>query len=64
MNGNLKIGIASLEDFKARTRAIARGELKPGKDEPKVWFQSPDVQAKVLSRANRQLLALITESNP
>ncbi|MGH8787225.1 MAG: helix-turn-helix domain-containing protein [Cupriavidus necator] len=64
MSGNLKIGIASLEDFKARTMAIARGKFKPGKDEPKVWFQSLDVLAKVLSPANRQLLALIAETNP
>ena len=32
----MKIGIASYDDFKARTIAIARGELKPGPDDPKV----------------------------
>ncbi|QEZ43196.1 helix-turn-helix domain-containing protein [Cupriavidus oxalaticus] len=64
MTRKLKIGIASLEDFRARTMAIARGELKPGKNEPKVWFQSLDVLAKVLSPANRHLLALIAEVNP
>lgn len=60
----LKIGIASLEDYKARTLAIARGQYKPGPDEPKVWFQSLDVLAKVLSPANRDLLRLISQTHP
>ncbi|BDB29246.1 transcriptional regulator (plasmid) [Cupriavidus sp. P-10] len=60
----LKIGIASLEDYKARTIAIARGQYKPGPDEPKVWFQSLDVLAKVLSPANRELLTLISQTHP
>jgi len=34
----LKIGIASLEEMKKRTIAIARGEMKPAKDDPKAWF--------------------------
>jgi len=33
----LKIGIISRDDYKKRTIAIARGEYKPRKDEPKVW---------------------------
>jgi predicted transcriptional regulator len=36
----LKVGIASLEQYKARTVAITRGDYKPSPDEPKVWFQS------------------------
>ena len=60
----LKVGIASYEDFKARTMAIARGELKPGADDPKVWFTSIESLAKVLSDKNRELLAMISESNP
>ena len=39
----LKIGIASREDMKARTLAIARGELKPGAVDPKVWFSSIEI---------------------
>jgi len=31
----MKIGIASLDAYKARTFAIARGERTPGKEEPK-----------------------------
>jgi len=32
----LKVGIASLEQYKARTMAIARGGYVPSPDEPKV----------------------------
>ena len=34
----LKIGIAGYDRMKARTMAIARGEHKPVKGEPTVWF--------------------------
>ena len=37
----LKVGIASYEAMKARTLAVARGELKPKAGDPKVWFTSP-----------------------
>jgi len=42
----LKIGIASYEDMKARTMAIARGQLKPKPGEPKVWFTSAESFAR------------------
>lgn len=60
----LKVGIASYEDFKDRTMAIARGQFKPAADAPKVWFTSMESFAKVLSDRNRELLALIAETNP
>jgi predicted transcriptional regulator len=60
----LRVGIASYDQFKARTMAIARGELKPRASEPKVWFTSIESLAKVLSDRNRALLALIAETNP
>ncbi len=60
----LKIGIASYEDFKTRTMAIARGTLKPKADEPKVWFTSTESFAKVLSNRNRALLAMIAATHP
>ncbi len=60
----MKIGIASYDEFKARTMAIARGELKPGADEPKVWFSSMESFAHVLSQKNRALLATIVETHP
>ena len=56
----LKIGIATYEDMKARTMAIARGELQPRPGDPKVWFTSPESFAKLLSNRNRALLAQIS----
>lgn len=60
----LKIGIASYEEMKARVMAIARGEHKPGPEEPKVWFTSMGSLARVLSDRNRALLDLISEEQP
>jgi len=60
----LRVGIASYKDMKARTMAIARGEYKPGKDEPQIWFTSAESFAKVLSDKNRALLDLIAGSEP
>lgn len=60
----LKVGIASFEDMKARTVAIASGKLKPKPDDPKVWFTSPESFAKLLSNRNRALLAQIAETHP
>ena len=60
----LRIGIAPYADMKARTMAFARGELKPGPDEPKLWFTSIESLARVLSDRNRLLLDLIIEQRP
>lgn len=60
----LKIGIASPAEYKARTLAITRGELKPSPKSPKVWFTSIESVAKVLSDRNRELLAVIAEDKP
>ena len=60
----LKIGIASAADYKARTMAIARGELKPSAQSPKVWFTSIESVAKILSDRNRELLTVIAEEKP
>ena len=43
------MGIASYDAMKARTLAIARGELKPKAGDPTVWFTSPESFAKLLS---------------
>ncbi len=59
-----RIGIASYEEMKSRTLAIAQGELKPGRNEPKVWFPSAESFAKVLSDRNRALLNTIAEVQP
>ena len=60
----LKFGIMSREDYKKRTMAIARGEYRPKKGEPKVWFESLRSMAQVLSNENRQLLKIIKEQKP
>jgi predicted transcriptional regulator len=60
----LKVGIASYEDMKARTLAIAKGELQPKPGDPKVWFTSPESFAKLLSNRNRALLAVIADTRP
>src|SRR5664279_1081735 len=60
----LRVGIASYEQMKARTLAIARGEYRPAADEPKVWFRSAESFARVLSDRNRALLGIIAESTP
>lgn len=46
----LRIGIASRDQMKARTLAIARGDHKPSVNELKVWFTSTASLAKTLSR--------------
>ena len=60
----LRVGIASYEQMKARTVAIARGEYRPAAGEPKVWFTSAESFARVLSDRNRALLGIIAESAP
>jgi len=60
----LKFGIMSREDYKKRTMAIARGEYRPKKGEPKVWFETLQSMAQILSSENRQLLKIIKEKNP
>lgn len=58
----LKVGIASYEEMKARTRAVARGERRMAADQAKVWFTSTESFAKVLSGGNRELLRVIAEN--
>jgi len=60
----LKVGIASYADMKARTMAIARGELKPAPGDPKIWFPSAESLVRVLSDKNRLLLGTIKKSEP
>lgn len=60
----LKIGIATLDEMKARSLAIVRGEYHPPSDEPKVWFTSIESLAQVLSSKNQLLLELIAKTNP
>src|ERR1700742_1455027 len=60
----LRIGIAPREAYKKRTLAIARGKYTPGRNEPKVWFESLGTLSQVLSDQNRSLLRLILQKRP
>lgn len=60
----LKVGIASYEEMKALTMAIARGQRRLAPREPRVWFPSTESFAKVLSAGNRELLRIIAEKAP
>jgi predicted transcriptional regulator len=60
----LRIGIASRDEMRARTLAIARGDIRPGPGEPKVWFTSIESLAQVLSRKNQLLLEIIRSARP
>jgi predicted transcriptional regulator len=65
MSANVvKVGILSKEEYAKRTIAIAKGEYKPRKGEPKIWFDSVRSMAEVLSSANQDLLRLIVETEP
>ena len=60
----LRVGIASYEEMKARTLAIAGGKHRPGPAEPTIWFSSAESFARILSDRNRGLLRVIAESTP
>lgn len=60
----LRVGIASCDEMKAMTLAIARGKRKLGPQEPRIWFPSTESFARVLSAGNRDLLRLIAKSSP
>jgi predicted transcriptional regulator len=60
----LKIGIASLDEIKNWTLAVANGEYKITANDPKIWFSSMDSLSKVLSQENRELLSIIATIAP
>lgn len=58
------VGIMAPEKVRKRLLAIVRGEIRPGADEPKIWFSSMRSLAEVLSDANRALLRVILAERP
>ncbi|ANA41845.1 transcriptional regulator (plasmid) [Geobacter anodireducens] len=60
----MKVGIMSRDEYRERTLAIARGEYKPKRGEPKIWFESIQSMAQVLSSENQELLRIIVEQKP
>ena len=59
----IKVGIISREDYKKRTIAIAKGEYRPKPGEPKIWFESLQTLAQVLSSENQELLKIISQTD-
>ena len=45
----MKIGIMSRKDFRQYTIDIAKGKIKPAANAPKVWFESIESMAHILS---------------
>ena len=60
----LRVGIASYEQMKERTLAVARVERASPNSEAKVWFTSMESFSRILSDRNRALLAVIADSSP
>lgn len=60
----MKIGIISKKDYIKRTLAIAKGDYKPRKNEPKVWFESTKSMSQILSTENQELLRVIINNKP
>lgn len=60
----MRCGIMSRKAFMERTFKIARGDYRPGRDEPKVWFESLKTMAQILSEGNMELLRIIEEKKP
>jgi len=60
----LYVGIMSKDEYKKRTIDIAKGNYKPKKNEPKIWFESLMSMAQVLSNENRELLKIIIDAKP
>ena len=60
----IKIGILPQEKIRAMTIAIAKGEYKPKRNSPTIWFPSMKAVSEVLSDRNRELLRVIAEQQP
>ena len=60
----IKIGIMPQDKIRQRTIAIAKGEYKSKRSDPKIWFPSMKALSEVLSDKNRELLKIIVEQQP
>lgn len=60
----MRVGIMPRDAFRKRTIKIAKGEYTPKRGEPKVWFESVQSMAQVLSNANQELLEAILRHEP
>lgn len=60
----IRIGIMPQEKIREMTIAIAKGEYKPKRNSPKIWFPSMKALSEVLSDHNRELLHVIAQKRP
>ena len=60
----IKVGIMPLKEYKQRIIAITKGEYRPSKEEPKIWFESLKSMAQILSYENQTLLKVILKEQP
>jgi predicted transcriptional regulator len=59
----LRIGVASVDEFKARTIAVVKGQRKVRAGEPKLWFSSAQSIGKLIDQ-NWPLLQEIRRHPP
>ena len=64
MSKMMKIGIMPKEAYRARLLAIAKGHYTPVRGEPKIWFESFQAAAQLLSNENIELLRLMAKEEP
>lgn len=60
----IKVGIMDYKQFQRYTMAIACGDHKPKKNEPRIWFESIEACMQILSTRNIELLKLIDQQKP
>jgi predicted transcriptional regulator len=64
MSKTIKIGIATVQEMRARTLAVVAGARKVLPGEPKVWFPSISDALRVVSDENMALLRVLREQQP
>ncbi len=60
----LHIGIAPRDYIHKRMIRIAKGEVRQAPSDPRVWFTSFEVLARVLSNQNMMLIEILREKEP
>jgi len=60
----ITIGIMPQPQIRQRLLAIAKGDYRPTRSEPKIWFTSMKSLSEVLSDENRALLHVIRDQQP
>lgn len=60
----LKVGIMSKKKMREYTIKIARGEIKPPADAPKIFFPSLRAMAEALNEGSQALISAINSHHP